>query len=53
MKEKGIPAIHVLGLRKEFVDRYNTDELLRANPLTPPADRRAGLKLYVILTKTR
>lgn len=30
-----IPAIHVLGLRKEFVDRYNADELLRANSLTP------------------
>lgn len=36
MKEKGIPAIHVLGLRKEFVDRYNADELLRVNSLTPP-----------------
>lgn len=36
MKEKGIPAIHVLGLRKEFVYRYNADELLRANSLTPP-----------------
>lgn len=34
--EDGIPAIHVLGLRKEFVDRYNADELLRANSLTPP-----------------
>ena len=34
--EDSIPAIHVLGLRKEFVDRYNADELLRANSLTPP-----------------
>lgn len=27
--------VHVLGLRKEFLDRYNAAELLRANSLTP------------------
>lgn len=27
--------VHVLGLRKEFIDRYNAAELLRANSLTP------------------
>lgn len=29
--------VHVLGFRKEFVDRYNPRELMRANGLTPEA----------------